>query len=306
MDGDGLPAPTTPEAPRAHKVDLTTPRPSRRATAPTSSDGPPPMAPVPPQELLPTLGPSTMMNRHPPHKRQDRRQARITNLTLVQHNSLGSWDVFLSWFNSFVEFSTVDIVLLQDPPVYHGSLPSFVGIKAFAPPVFKGGVACYVALGFCKKYSLLPAFIPRTDDVLFLDIFTLNGFLDISALKFRIENVYSHSLTQPPSNTVPPATALADHDFPYQVVGDFNIHNPASDPLRVISCAEEQASAPYFDQVPDLGYILLNTSVVLTSYPVSGGQRPSVIDLACANPLMFPAFRSWDASIPPLAQTMTQ
>ena len=75
------------------------------------------------------------MNKHPPRRKHDRGQARITNLTLVQHNSRGSWDVFLSLFNSFVEFSPVDIFLLQDPSVYHGSLPSFAGFKAFAPPV---------------------------------------------------------------------------------------------------------------------------------------------------------------------------
>ena len=236
------------------------------------------------------------MNKHPLRRKHDCGQARVTNLNLVQHNSLGSWDVFLSLFNSFVEFSPVDIVLLQDLPVYHGSLPSFAGFKAFAPPVPKPRVACYVALGFCRKYTLLPAFVPQMDDVMFLDIFTPEGFFDFSATKFRIGNVYSRSLAQPPTHTVTPATALADYDFPYLVAGDFNIHNPASGPLRVISCTEERALAPYFDQATDLEYTLLNTPGVFTCYPLSGEQRPSVIDLAFANPLMFPAFRSWDAT----------
>ena len=39
---DGPPAPSTPEAPRAHPVDLTTPHPLRRVNAPTGRDGPPP------------------------------------------------------------------------------------------------------------------------------------------------------------------------------------------------------------------------------------------------------------------------
>ena len=138
--------------------------------------------------------------------------------------------MFLSLFNSFVEFSLIDIVLLQDPPVYHGSLPSFAGFNAFAPPVSKPRVACYLALGFCRKHSLLPTFIPQTDDIMFLDIFTPKGFFDSSALKFRIGNVCSRSLTQPPTQMVSPATTLADHGFPYLVTGDFNIHNPASDP----------------------------------------------------------------------------
>ena len=204
--------------------------------------------------------------------------------------------MFLSLFNSFVEFSLVDIVLLQDPPVLHGSLPSFAEFKAFAPPVSRPRVACYVAVGFCKRYSLLPAFIPQTGDVMFIDIFTPDGFFDFSAPKFQIGNVYSRSLAQPPTHIVLPATVLADHDLPYLVVGNFNIHNPASDPLRFLSSTEERPSALYFDQAADLGNTLLNTPGVFTRYPLSGEQRPSVINLAFANPSMFPAFTSWDAT----------
>ena len=200
--------------------------------------------------------------------------------------------MFLPLFYSFVEFSPVDIILLQDPPVHHGFLPFFAGNTAFPPPVPKPRVACYVSLGFCKKHSLLPTFIPQTDHIMFLDIFTPEGFFEFSAPKFRIGNVYSRSLAQPPSHTVCPAMALANHDLPYLVADDFNIHNPPSDPLLVISCTEERASAPYFDQAMDQGYTLLNTPSVFTRYPLSGGQRPSVIDLAFTNPLMFPAFRS--------------
>ena len=94
--------------------------------------------------------------------------------------------MILSFFNSFVEFSPIDIVLLQDPPVYHGSLPSFAGFQAFAPPVSKPRVLCYVALGFCRKHSLLPTFILQTDsdDVIFLDIFTPEGFLILQPLSY--------------------------------------------------------------------------------------------------------------------------
>ena len=71
--------------------------------------------------------------------------------------------------------------------------------------------------------------------------------------------------------------APANHDFPYVVAGDFNIHNPASDPLCVILAMEEQTSARYFEQATDLGCTLLNTPGVFSRYPLSGGQRPSVI-----------------------------
>jgi len=46
-----------------------------------------------------------------------------TDLTLVQHNSLASWDVFLSLFSSLTEGPPVDLVLLQDPPLIQGFSP---------------------------------------------------------------------------------------------------------------------------------------------------------------------------------------
>jgi len=78
--------------------------------------------------------------------------------------------------------------------------------------------------------------------------------------------------------------------------GDFNIHNAAADPSRLLSSKEEKESAPYFDRASDLGFTLLNTPAVYTRFPFSGNHRPSTIDLAFANPQIFPAFRFWDAS----------
>ena len=119
-------------------------------------------------------------------------------------------------------------ILLFIMVLFHPSRDS----RPLPPPVSKYRVACYVALGFCRKYSLLPTFITQTDDVMFLDIFTPEGFFDFSTPKFRIESVYSRSLTQPLTYTVSPATTLANHDFPDLVTGDFNIHNLVADPLR--------------------------------------------------------------------------
>ena len=55
-------------------------------------------------------------------------------------------------------------------------------------------------------------------------------------------------------------------------------------------------SAPYFGRATDLGLTLLNTPGVYTRFPFSDTHRPSTINLAFANPHMFSAFRSWDAS----------
>ena len=69
--------------------------------------------------------------------------------------------------------------------------------------------------------------------------------------------------------------------------------------MSVISCSQEKASTPYFNRATDLAYSLLNTPGVYTRFPLSGSSRPSDIDLVFANPLIRPAFRSWDATTLP-------
>ena len=54
--------------------------------------------------------------------------------TLVPHNCLGSWDVFLSLFGSFTQLAyPPSIVALQDPTLYRGKLPSFNLFTVFSP-----------------------------------------------------------------------------------------------------------------------------------------------------------------------------
>ena len=96
------------------------------------------------------------MNKSPPTIRRTKRQAPCQSITLVQHNSLGSWDVFLSLFNSFVGLPPVDVVLLEDPTSRKGFLPSFAGFKSFCPPTPRPAVAFYVSLSFLSFYAVLP------------------------------------------------------------------------------------------------------------------------------------------------------
>jgi len=111
-------------------------------------------------------------------------------------------------------------------------------------------------------------------------------------------NVYARSL--PPSpHSVSPGSSLLELEHPYRVAGDFNIHNAASDPSRLLSSKEERESAPYFDRASDLGFTLLNIPGVYTRFHFTGTHRPSTMDLAFANPHMFLPFRSWDASSRP-------
>jgi len=221
--------------------------------------------------------------------------APATNLTLVQHNSLGSRDVFLSLLSSLVEAPPADIVLLQDSPSSKGFLPSFSGFKSFAPPVARPRVACYVSQNFLHKFAVLPSFPPETNDFMTSDVVTPRGCFGMNFPRFTIGNAYARPLTPSP-HSVFPESSLLNLEHPYLVAGDFNIHNAATDPSRLLSAKEERESSPYFERASDLGFTLLNVPGVYTRFPFTGTHRPSVIDLAFANPRMFPAFRSWDMS----------
>ena len=238
------------------------------------------------------------MNNSPLTFRRTKRLAPCQGITLVQHNRLGSWDVFLSLLNSFVGLPPVDIVRLQDPPSRKGFLPKFAGFKSFHPLTPKPAVAVYVSLSFLSFYTVLPVASSSSADVFHLDIYTPSGCFGTGSPKFGLTNVYSRSL--PGSiKLVDPPNALPDVDSPCLAAGDFNIHNHAVDPLRVISRSGEKASTPYFDRATDLAYSQLNTPGVYTRFPLAGTFRPSAIDLAFANPLIRPAFMSWDATTLP-------
>ena len=91
-------------------------------------------------------------------------------LSIVQHNCLGTWNVFLSLFESFKEAATYhSLVFLQEQPVSKAHLPSINGFKSFFPPVRKPSMAAYVHTSFLSSYSVLPRF-KGVDDVLDLDV----------------------------------------------------------------------------------------------------------------------------------------
>ena len=88
----------------------------------------------------------------------------------------------------------------------------------------------YVSFSFCSQYTILPGFDDNTPDAMYVDVYTLEGCFTTSAPKSRINNIYArevggHALF------VCPKTAFQQVDFPYLVADDFNIHNPATDPI---------------------------------------------------------------------------
>ena len=108
------------------------------------------------------------------------------SLSIVQHNSLGSWDVFLSLMSSLtLLLPSPMIAALQDPPVISGNLPSFSSWKCFHPPHKCPWVAFYVHPQLIASTSILPVASPR-DDILSLDIFAPSGLLEFSFPRFKV------------------------------------------------------------------------------------------------------------------------
>jgi len=219
-------------------------------------------------------------------------------LSIVQHNCLGSWNVFLSLLESFKEATTYPlIVLLQDPPVNKAHLPSFNGFKSFFPPVRKPRVAAYVHMSFLSNYMVLPRF-REVDDVLALDISSSDPLFGTDFHSFRIINAYSTNTANHRVHSVSPEVLFPDLGFPLLVLGDLNIHNPLSDPLRHFSHQEISSSTPYFAKAAEFGFALLNPPGEYTRFPLVGKARPSVLDLAFANPPLLPLVKGWEVCLP--------
>jgi len=233
----------------------------------------------------------------PPHQGQGPAPA-PTLLSIIQHNCLGSWNVFLSLFESFKEATTYpSIVLLQDPPVNKAHLPSFNGFKSFFPPVRKPRVAAYVHMSFLSNYTVVSRF-KGVDDVLALDISSNEPLFNTHFHSFRVINAYSTNTADHRVHSVSPEVLFPDLGFPLLVLGDLNIHNPLSDPLRHFSSREISSSTPYFEKAAESGFALLNPPGEYTRFPLVGTARLSVIDLSFANAPLLPLVKSWEASLP--------
>jgi len=196
--------------------------------------------------------------------------ALATNLTLIQHNSLGSWDVFLSLFSSLTE-GPPDMVLLEEPPTFKGFLPCFSGFNSFAPPGRMPRVASYVYQDFLHRFAVLPSCYTETDDVMTLDVCTPQACFGTNFALCKIGNTCARPLPPCP-DSASPESSLLDLDHPYLVVGDFNIHNVSTDPLRLLSSREQRESATYFSRASDLVFTLLTTPWVYTQFPFSGAH----------------------------------
>jgi len=220
------------------------------------------------------------------------------SFSIVQHNSLGSWHLFLSLMNSFGQLTSPPmIVALQDPPVRRGQLPTFSTYKCFHPSSPKPRVTFYVHPYLLNSVAFLPAASTRSD-LFSIDIFAPEGLFELQFARFRITNTYNLPLKSAPFRTITPLVLFQDNPFPTLVVGDFNLHHPAADPLRKFDSREYNLSHPYSSQASEHGYSLLNQPGLYTCFPFAHNARPSVLDLAFANGPLFPSFSCWDTPRP--------
>jgi len=130
------------------------------------------------------------------------------------------------------------------------------------------------------------------DDILALDVSSQEPLFGSNFHSFRLINAYSTNKRDQRVHSVSPDTLFSTLEVPLLVVGDLNIHNPLSDPLRSGSPREIGSSTPYFEKAAKAGFALLNPAGEYTRFLLVRKARPSVIDLAFANPLLLPLLKS--------------
>ena len=148
-------------------------------------------------------------------------------------------------------------------------------------------MASYVHLSFLACFSVLPRFTERVD-IMSLDISSQKPVFGSRVHSFRLVNAYSINSVERRVHSVPPQCLFPDTGIPLLEVEDLNIHNPQSDALRSFASPEVSSSATYFVLAVLGGFALLHSSGMYSRFPLSGKARPSVIDLAFANPLLLP------------------
>jgi len=218
---------------------------------------------------------------------------------IVQHNSLGSWDVFLSLFHSLTMLPHPPLlVAIQDPPFRRLVLPTFPGFMSFAPPPSgRLWVAIYVSRTLNQHMSCSTVF-HESADMISVDFLSPEGLFGSPHHSLRVTSVYLLCTNSPPYRSVPPERIFSFLFYPHLVLGDFNLHHPLADPGRSLSEREFIISTHYFDATFDVPYHLLNTPGVYTRFPFETTSRPSVLDLAFANTTLSSLVPSWDTPLP--------
>jgi len=221
------------------------------------------------------------------------------NLSIVQHNCLGSSNVFQTPFSYFASVaSSPHIVALNDIPLERNCPSVFRNYKCFFPPgteSYKPRVATHVHERLSSVVSILRLFFER-GDLMAVNFQSPEGLFDTSHNLFRLYNAYS--IPSGHTRSVSPVDLYPQHDFHTLVLGDLNIHHTGSDPTRLLSNYDQFISSSYCDRASAQLFSLVNIPGVYTRYLCTSNHRPEVLDLSCANTALLPYFSCWNACLP--------
>ena len=130
-------------------------------------------------------------------------------------------------------------------------------------------MVAYVHRSILSSYSVHPRF-KGVDEVLTLDVRSPEPLFGTDFHSFRLINAYSTNTLDHRVHLVSPETLFPAMGVPLLVVGDLNMHNPLSDPLRSFSPQEIVSSTLYFEKAAEMGFALLNPSGEYSRFPLVG------------------------------------
>jgi len=202
-------------------------------------------------------------------------KAVFPSFPILQHNCLGSCDVFLSLLHSLtMPPQALLLVAIQDPHSRPSVLPTFPGFLSIAPPPpGRPRVAIQVSRILNQHLSCSTVF-HDSSVMLSVDLFSLEGLFGSPHCSLRVTSVYLLHTNRPPYRSIPPARLFSFLSNPYLVLGDFNLHHPLADTCHSLSEREFTISAGYVDVAFNVPYNFLNTPGVYSRFPFHTISRP--------------------------------
>ena len=239
------------------------------------------------------------------HPKKVGRSLDRSGLTVLQHNCQNSWNAAEIVFSFCTSISPPpDIIALQEVPCWKGNIPSHQNYLAFSslataetPPK----VATYVSKTLCGSARVHTTHLASpTPYAISIRLDTAHAIFPEGPVSMVVRNVYipprRDTLRRAAVTAFPPGLDAT----PFLLLGDFNLHHPAADPLRDFSVQELALSQPFFETAAEKGVTLLNHEGIHTRFPQGGNARPSTLDLSLASPLLKKHLSEWDAgSLPP-------
>jgi len=226
-------------------------------------------------------------------------RAVFPSFPIIQHNCLGSWDVFLSLFHSFTRLPHPPfLVAIQDPTSRRSVLATFPGFLSFAPPPPGRPLVAIYDSRTLNQHLSCSTVSDDSAELLSVDVCSPEALFGSPHCSLRVTSVYLLHTNHPPYSSIPPERLFSFLPYPHLILGNFNLHHPLADPIRFLSEWEFTISPCSLDVVFDVPSHVLNTPGIYTRFPFDTISPPSVLDLAFANTALSPLISSWDTPLP--------